>query len=108
MFGKIAGVFCALFDIFKAVIAIYLTSSIFFPSFKLSFVITGVSTILGHMFPFYMKFKGGKGLASLGGVVLAFDWRVFLILLSIEIVIVLISDYICFVPLSASVAFPII
>ena len=52
-----------------------------------------------------MKFKGGKGLACLGGVILAFDWRVFLVLLAVEAVIAFSTQYICFVPMTASVVF---
>ena len=55
-----------------------------------------------------MKFKGGKGLACLGGMILAFDWRVFLIMLAAEIIVAIVTDYICFVPLTASVVFPIV
>ncbi len=107
LFGKTVGILCALFDIAKASIAILIASKIF-PFFEYAFAVTGTACIIGHMFPVYMKFRGGKGLACLGGMVLAFDWRVFLIMLAAEIVIVLVTDYICFVPMSASVAFPII
>lgn len=107
VFGKVVGIFCALFDIYKACLAIEITRRIIFPEFELAFIITGTAAIIGHMFPWYMKFKGGKGLACLGGVVLMYDWKFFLILLAIEIVIVLATDYICFVPMTASVIFPV-
>ena len=55
-----------------------------------------------------MRFKGGKGLACLGGMILAFDWRAFLIMLAAEIVVAIVTDYICFVPLTASAVFPIV
>ena len=107
LFGKTLGVACALFDIAKAALAIWLCGKLF-PELTYSFAVTGVSCILGHIFPFYMKFRGGKGLACLGGMILAFDWRVFLIMLSCEIVVAIVTNYICFVPLSASVVFPIV
>lgn len=107
LFGKALGVACALFDIAKAALAIWLCGKLF-PELTYSFAVTGVSCILGHVFPFYMKFRGGKGLACLGGMILAFDWRVFLIMLSCEIVVAIVTNYICFVPLSASVVFPIV
>ena len=107
VFGKAVGIFCALFDIYKACLAIEITRRIIFPDFSLAFIITGTAAIVGHMFPFYMKLKGGKGLACLGGVVLMYDWKFFLILLAIEIIIVLATDYICFVPMTASIIFPI-
>ena len=107
LFGKALGIGCALFDIAKAAFAIWLCGRLF-PGLAYSLAITGVACILGHVFPFYMKFKGGKGLACLGGMILAFDWRVFLIMLAAEIVLAIVTDYICFVPLTASAVFPIL
>ncbi len=107
LFGKVLGILCALFDIAKATFAIWLCGSLF-PYLDYSFAVVGVACIVGHVFPFYMKFRGGKGLACLGGMILAFDWRVFFIMLAIEIVVAVVTDYICFVPLSASLAFPIV
>ena len=107
LFGKVLGVACALFDIVKAAFVIWLCGKIF-PELTYSFAVTGVACILGHVFPFYMKFRGGKGLACLGGMILAFDWRVFLIMLAAEIVVAIVTDYICFVPLTASAVFPVV
>lgn len=102
--GKTVGVFCALFDIAKTCFAIWLTGALFTRT-ALIFAVTAVACILGHIFPFYMKFKGGKGLACLGGTILMYDWRVFLIMLAGELVVVLLTNYICFVPMSASIVF---
>ena len=108
LFGKTAGVLCSLFDIFKAFFVIRLTEALF-PDFPLVFPLTVCSVILGHIFPFYyMKFRGGKGLACLGGAILAFDWRVFLILLAVEIAVVFLTDYICFVPTTGSLIFLVV
>ena len=107
LFGKVIGIGCALLDIAKATLVIWLCEKLF-PELAYSFVVTGVACILGHVFPFYLKFKGGKGLACLGGMILAFDWRVFLFMLAAEIVVVIVTDYICFVPLTASAVFPIV
>ncbi len=107
LFGKVRGIACALLDIAKAFLAILLTEKLF-PSLPHILPVTGVACILGHVFPFYMKFKGGKGLACIGGMILYYDWRVFLLMLASEIVVVLLAGYICFVPTSASVVFPIV
>ena len=106
-FGKLAGILCGAFDIFKATGAILLAQMLM-PDFAYAFAVTATMCIVGHIFPFYMGFKGGKGTSCLAGMVLAFDWRVFLIMLVIEVVLVLIIDYLCFMPITASVAFPII
>ena len=40
---------------------------------------TGMGVVLGHIFPFYMNFKGGKGVASTGALILILDWRMALL-----------------------------
>jgi glycerol-3-phosphate acyltransferase PlsY len=106
LFGKARGVLCAVFDIAKAAFIIWLTGIIFDPIN--TFAVTATACVLGHIFPFYMRFKGGKGLACIGGMILAYDIRVFAIMLAAELLIVLTTKYICFVPITASVAFPVV
>ncbi len=55
-----------------------------------------------------MKFHGGKGLASLAGVILAFNPHLFLVMLLFEIVLGFSVDYVCIVPISGSVIFTIV
>ncbi len=105
LMGKKVGAFSAVFDILKTFFVVLLMS-ILFPQFRQAKILTGISCILGHVFPAAMRFRGGKGLACLGGFILAYNWRVFLIMLLLELVLVLIVDYICFVPITASIAFP--
>ncbi len=107
LMGKKVGIVCALLDIFKAWM-IVMVSELLFPKVPLAPVFAGVFCVVGHIFPVFMRFRGGKGLAALGGLILAYNPLVFLILLGVELVIVLIVDYICIVPITASVAFPII
>lgn len=107
LFGKYIGIFCALFDISKAWLSIWLAEMLL-SDFEYAFVITAVACILGHIYPFYMRFRGGKGLACIGGMILNYDWKLFLIMLAGAIVVVLVTNYICFVPMSASLAFPVI
>ena len=91
MMGKKAGIIVALTDIFKAFL-----------------VCTLAMKILGHIFPFYMNFRGGKGLASLGGTILALDPKMFVVLLAIAVVLAVVTNYICVVPMSISVVFAIV
>lgn len=105
--GKLPGLFIALFDIGKAYLAVRLARH-FFPQLTYAAELAGVCTILGHIFPFTMGFRGGKGLACLGGVILAFNKKVFWIMLTAEVALALILDYICVVPITASITFPIV
>ena len=103
--GAKAGVFSMIFDIAKAW-AICFFAPWIFPQAVFAAEVAGTFVILGHVFPFYMKFKGGKGLACLGGAVLALDWRIFLIFLAAEFVVLFATNYLCFVPISAAVITP--
>ncbi len=107
LFGRFLGIACALFDIAKAFLAILLCKWLF-PSLAFTLSVTGVACVVGHIFPFYMHFRGGKGLACIGGTILAFDWRVFLVMLGGEALFAILINYICFVPMTASVIFPIV
>lgn len=106
-FGKGIGILCAICDILKACLVVWLCGRLF-PDISSAAMIGGCACILGHIFPFYMGFRGGKGLACYGGLVLMFDWRVFLIFLAFEAAVAFITNYICFVPITACVTFPIV
>ena len=105
--GRGVGAFAAVFDIAKAFAAVKL-AALLFPTLAVAGVLGGTACILGHIFPIFMGFRGGKGLACLAGAALALDWKVFLILLSLEIILVLVVDYICVIPMTGSVLFTIV
>ena len=103
--GKTAFFATAILDILKAFLACRLCRCLF-PSLPVAEQIGGVACILGHMFPAALRFRGGKGLASLGGVILSWDWRAFLALLALAILIAFLTNYICFVAPTMSLLFP--
>ncbi len=73
-FGKKAGAVTYIVDAFKAVIAAVIVHFIFGNKADneiLLFLYSGLGIVLGHNFPFYLNFKGGKGIAATSGVVIS-------------------------------------
>lgn len=106
LLGWGAGVLVAVHDIGKAFFAVLLMKMLF-PDAEHVGVAAGVACILGHIYPFYLRFKGGKGLASLIGVIAALDWRVALVVVVLLVVVTLVTDFIALGTISVSVASPI-
>ena len=103
--GKRIGVFVMLLDITKAYAAVIIARALF-PHVALAGVIAGAAAMLGHMFPFSLGFKGGKGSSCLAGVVIALDVRIFLVLLLLGIALSFIINYPWALPVSAAGLFP--
>ncbi len=91
--GWWAGILTGLHDIFKAWLAVFL-AGLFFPSLAYGTTVAGAACILGHIFPVFFQFRGGKGLACYLGMTLALDWRFALILMALTVLITWITDYI--------------
>lgn len=85
------GVLVGFLDILKALVPILVAKFVFADYEYLPFVIA-TSVILGHMFPFYLRFKGGKGFATFFGSVLGLHWPAFIIIGLIFLIVVGVSD----------------
>lgn len=76
VFGTKAGLLVLLGDIMKCILAVIITGVIFGNSHPdmvyLLKMYTAAGAIIGHNFPFYLKFKGGKGIAATAGLILSF------------------------------------
>ena len=105
LFGWKAGASVAVHDIGKAVLAVILAKGLF-PNLEYAGAAAGVAAVLGHIFPFYLKFKGGKGTASFLGLTLALNWRLALAVILILVLATIITDYIVIGTFSAIVTVP--
>jgi len=92
--GKRAGLLVAVLDIIKAWVSWKIAEAIT-PALVYAGAIGGAACTLGHMYPAVMRFKGGKGFACLGGIVLAGTPKLFLAALLLAIFIAFASNYIC-------------
>ncbi len=112
--GKRAGSVVLLFDVLKGAVAAILPIILFrmgfipldqLTGYKLVF---GIAAVVGHIFPVYLNFKGGKGVATLLGMMLAIQPMVALICISVFLIALLISKYVSLSSMIAALAFPIL
>lgn len=111
--GKNAGIPVLILDIFKGWIAV--NYSIFFKNSNFSsehfFEIQlafGIAAVIGHLFPVYTGFRGGKGIATMLGLLLGIHYIAALLSFFIFFIILIISRYVSLSSILASFSFPII
>lgn len=119
-YGKILGILTIIGDIVKVFVAIWLafkimsveeTKMIFDrisdnPQYVLK-SFAGLFAVAGHIFPCFFKFKGGKGVATSGGMVIMIDWRIALILFAIFVLTILITRYVSLGSIIMAVLYPV-
>ena len=110
--GKKAGFPVLFMDIFKGWLSVklillisnsYLLSPELFFENQLAF---GISAVIGHLFPIYTGFRGGKGIATMLGVLISLQPYAALFSFCIFIVVFLLSKYVSLGSIFASIAFP--
>lgn len=104
-YGKRDAAITLIGDVLKAVVAVILGRILFGIS---GGYVAGLTCILGHAFPCYYKFKGGKGVVVTAATIAVIDWRIFLVLLGIFILVVAFSKYISLGSVCGMLVFPLL
>lgn len=104
-FGKTYGIMVMLFDITKAFLSVRL-AKLLFPKLAIAGLLAGYFSVVGHIFPFYLNFDGGKGVASFVGIILATEPDMLPVLLLVAAILMFATNYGVAGPISASLLFP--
>ncbi|MFT4143943.1 MAG: glycerol-3-phosphate 1-O-acyltransferase PlsY [Mobilitalea sp.] len=108
--GAKAGAITLLGDSLKAIIPMVLVRFLFLKDYDYNLLLTlytGFGVVLGHNYPVWLKFKGGKGIAATGGVMVAFDPLIVPFALPIFIAIVALTRYVSLGSLFVAVFLPV-
>lgn len=106
LLGWKAGVLTAVHDVGKAALAVLIAKWLM-PESAFAEASAGVACIMGHIYPFWLKFKGGKGFASFWGMTLALNWKLALVMLAAVIIVTVITDYIVCGTLTTIISVPV-
>ncbi|MCD4788979.1 MAG: glycerol-3-phosphate 1-O-acyltransferase PlsY [Bacteroidales bacterium] len=111
--GYKAGIPVLIFDVLKGWFAVYIANyfwneSLTFPDLLDLKIILAIAAVLGHIFPVYVGFKGGKGIATLFGIGIALFPEAALIVVGIFILVFIFTGYVSLSSIIASVSFPFV
>lgn len=112
-FGKGPAAVTLLCDLFKGIATILIVRLIvkrfgYTTDIMSSGYFAGFMVMLGHIFPVYYGFKGGKGVLVAASVLIAIDIRTFMIVLPIFIIMLIISKYVSLSSITAAVCYPVV
>ena len=110
--GKKAALLTLICDILKGVVSIliaYILGKIVKNVDSVMLVqIAGLLVVIGHAFPIFFEFKGGKGVATSLGVILMTNWQIGLICLIFALVIIIFTRMVSMGSIGAAILFPIL
>lgn len=111
--GRVAGFTVLFFDILKGWVSVkILTSLILYEPQSSEFInmqlIVGITAVIGHVFPIYEKFQGGKGVATFMGIILAINFSAAIGCVVIFLLIFIFTSYVSLGAIVAAIFFPII
>ncbi|HQW46045.1 MAG: glycerol-3-phosphate 1-O-acyltransferase PlsY [Bacteroidetes bacterium] len=110
--GAKAGSFVFIVDMLKGFLAVdlayfiakYQMDSVALTNFQ---VLLGIAAVVGHVFPIWANFKGGKGIATLFGMILAIQPLVAVCLIVVFMLMLFMTRYVSLSSITASIAFPV-
>ncbi len=110
--GKKAAILTLICDCLKGVVAILIavlaSKIVKGTDAGLLVQLAGVAVVIGHTFPIFFKFKGGKGVATSLGVLLIINWQIGLICLVFALTLMALTRFVSLGSVSAAILFPIL
>ncbi|MBC8310758.1 MAG: glycerol-3-phosphate acyltransferase [Candidatus Marinimicrobia bacterium] len=107
--GWKTGFITATIDVLKASAAVWIVAFLFHGNYNLLFLkyLAGCSAVIGHIFPFFMNFKGGKGLASFMGLLFGINPLMGISYMALVIILTLVTDYVALASILVYISFPV-
>lgn len=101
--GKPAGLVVTIFDILKGTAAVLLPLLAIFSEVAIHPLILGFAAVIGHTYPIFARFKGGKAVATSGGILLGYNWPLFILLFVAFFILLKLSKMVSFSSMGGAV-----
>lgn len=101
------GILVGLIDVLKGLAVVLVIKALFPGDINLAYL-AGIMAVLGHIFPFFIKFRGGKGVATLVGMMFGVDWKLGILFALLVIIPALVTDYIVAGSFGVYLALPLV
>lgn len=114
--GKKMAIFTFIGDFLKGILAVWITSMIVTSSQAFqnnenlilsAKYISGMMCVIGHIYPCFFKFKGGKGVLTTWATMFLIDWQIAVVLITVFLITLLISKIVSLASIMAAISYPI-
>ena len=114
--GKKMAIFTFIGDFLKGILAVWITSMIVMSSQAFqnnenlilsAKYISGMMCVIGHIYPCFFKFKGGKGVLTTWATMFLIDWQIAVVLITVFLITLLISKIVSLASIMAAVSYPV-
>lgn len=105
--GWKAGIVTFIGDLLKGILAVVICK-LLFPDYPSAGLYAGLAAVIGHNWPVFLAFKGGKGIATTVGILLAFDYKIGFICIIIMGAVIFITRFVSLGSIIMAISIPIL